>query len=610
MKLRQSSLDIYAFTGKYRDQLEGSFIKKVFQVSRNEFLLQVYRSDLKRRDLYLSLSKGIAYYSPPHPDQASQLSIILRKNLSERRIMAVQQINFDRIVKITLSTGQELILEMFREGNLIITDGNVITFALNQREWKNRKILVGEVYRPPGETDPLSFDADAFRETVKKSKASLVQTLATRMNLGGETSEELLHRAEIDKDTPASGFEDYEILLSTFRELLQESLQGKAYYYHDALTLSPVVLNHISAHPDRIFEDLNDGIAFYFDNYPEGEKELTPLERRLESQKRTIEEYNAKAEKLQRCGTVVISNLRTIQSILDETKENEREIKAGTVLRSSSAEVVAFDAGKKTVTVSFMEEQIPLSYETRATENANSLFQESKDLKAKASAAGNAVEDTIKSMSFREEKPKKKKRTKHWFEIYHWFFSSEGFLVVSGKDRKTNEKVVKKHMKEGDLYVHADMYGAPSTVIKSEGDRKPGEQTIREACIFAVAQSRAWSAGIASGSAYWVYPEQVSKTPESGEYVSTGSWIVRGKRNYLFDLPLELVIEVIEYSSDTIPMIHPPFESGEQEGKQIRIRPGNIKRTGIVKEIAEMLEVPADDVDPLLPPGGSVVVQQ
>ncbi len=608
MKLRQSSLDIYAFTEKYRDELEGSFIKKVFQVSKNEFLIQVYRSDLKRRDLFLSLSKGIAFYSTTRPDQASQLSIVLRKNLSERRIVSVKQINFDRIVKIGLSTGQELILEMFREGNLIITDGTSITFAMNQREWKNRKILVGEPYKPPGETDPLSFDADSFRDTVKRSKASLVQTLATRINLGGETAEEVLYRAGIDKDLPASEFQDFDALLETFREVLEEAGQGRAYYYHDDLTLSPVLLKHLPGEPDRVFDDLNDGFAYYFDNYPEGEKELSPLERRLESQKRTIEQYNSRAEVLQRCGSIVISNLKAFQNMLDEAKNMERELREGSMIHGGSVQVTAFDAGKKNLRIMYGDEEIPLSYSDKATENANSLFQEAKELRSKAASAESAVNDTIRSMRFEEKKPKRKKRTKYWFEIYHWFFSSEGFLVVSGKDRKTNEKVVKKHMKDNDIYVHADLYGAPSTVIKSEDGKKPGEQTIREACLFAVAHSRAWSAGVGSGSAYWVYPEQVSKTPESGEYVSTGSWIVRGKRNYLFDLPLELEIGMIEYSGIEIPMIHPVFEGVEQAGKRVRIKPGNVKRATSVKEIAEMLDVETDEIDPLLPPGGSIIV--
>jgi hypothetical protein len=40
--------------------------------------------------------------------------------------------------------------------------------------------------------------------------------------------------------------------------------------------------------------------------------------------------------------------------------------------------------------------------------------------------------------------------------------------------------------------------------------------------------------------AYWVWGDQVSKTPESGEYLPTGSFMVRGKKNFLQPNKLEL----------------------------------------------------------------------
>lgn len=84
-------------------------------------------------------------------------------------------------------------------------------------------------------------------------------------------------------------------------------------------------------------------------------------------------------------------------------------------------------------------------------------------------------------------------------------------------------------MGEKDIYIHADMYGAPSTVIRNEDNAEITEEEITEAAAFAVSFSRAWQNGLTSGSAYWVSPLQVSKTPESGQYVRKGSWIVRGK---------------------------------------------------------------------------------
>ena len=86
-----------------------------------------------------------------------------------------------------------------------------------------------------------------------------------------------------------------------------------------------------------------------------------------------------------------------------------------------------------------------------------------------------------------------------WFESYRWFRTSEGFLVLGGRDAATNEKLVKKQLEDEDRYIHADIHGAPSIVIKAEG--KPiTDRAIEEACAFAVG-TRRWPARTNSSSA-------------------------------------------------------------------------------------------------------------
>lgn len=196
---------------------------------------------------------------------------------------------------------------------------------------------------------------------------------------------------------------------------------------------------------------------------------------------------------------------------------------------------------------------------------------------------------------------------KYWFESYHWFTTSSGNMVMAGRDAKTNEKLVKKHMSDDDIYVHADLYGAPSTIIKHEGIDIT-EDSIKEACIFSTSLSRAWPAGIGSATAYWVYPSQVSKTPESGEFVSKGSWIVRGKRNYVLNLPLELKISLIDYKGNTIPMIS-PAETKTESQKWVIIKPGNEKRSTAAEKVAKILGIEKSEIESILPPGGSIIVE-
>ncbi|XP_010914660.1 uncharacterized protein [Elaeis guineensis] len=129
-------------------------------------------------------------------------------------------------------------------------------------------------------------------------------------------------------------------------------------------------------------------------------------------------------------------------------------------------------------------------------------------------------------------------RKVHWFEKFNWFISSENYLVISGRDAQQNEMIVKRYMSKGDLYVHADLHGASSTVIKNHKPDSPiSPLTLNQAGCFTVCHSQAWDSKVVT-SAWWVYPHQVSKTAPTGEYLTVGSFMIRGKKNFLPPHPL------------------------------------------------------------------------
>lgn len=49
-----------------------------------------------------------------------------------------------------------------------------------------------------------------------------------------------------------------------------------------------------------------------------------------------------------------------------------------------------------------------------------------------------------------------------------------------------NEMVVKRHLKPRDVYVHADLHGAASVVIKNPSGKEPPPKTLHEAGIMAL----------------------------------------------------------------------------------------------------------------------------
>jgi predicted ribosome quality control (RQC) complex YloA/Tae2 family protein len=133
-------------------------------------------------------------------------------------------------------------------------------------------------------------------------------------------------------------------------------------------------------------------------------------------------------------------------------------------------------------------------------------------------------------------------RKQMWFEKFIWFVSSDGYLVLGGRDAQQNEILYKKYLKKGDVYLHADLQGA-ATVVVQNNPRTPDApippSTLSQAGTLAVASSSAWDSK-AGMSAWWVHADQVSKSAPTGEFLPSGSFMVRGKKNFL--PPAQLIL--------------------------------------------------------------------
>lgn len=79
-----------------------------------------------------------------------------------------------------------------------------------------------------------------------------------------------------------------------------------------------------------------------------------------------------------------------------------------------------------------------------------------------------------------------KARKVYWFEKFFWFISSENYLVIAGRDQQQNELIVKRYMKPNDIYVHADIHGATSVVIKNPTGQPVPPKTLNEAGTMAI----------------------------------------------------------------------------------------------------------------------------
>jgi predicted ribosome quality control (RQC) complex YloA/Tae2 family protein len=245
-------------------------------------------------------------------------------------------------------------------------------------------------------------------------------------------------------------------------------------------------------------------------------------------------------------------------------------------------------------------------------QNAAEYFEKAKKAKRKIEGIKKALamfekekeellakkEKAVKEYEMREQEKKKPKREKQWYEKFRWFFSSEGFLCIGGRDSTTNDILVKKHMAPEDIVFHTEMPGSPFFIVKSEG-RKIGEETLNETAQATAVFSRAWKMGIGSARVYWILPEQVSKEANSGEYLGKGSFMINGKRN-ISEPKMEMAVGL---NKEGMIMAGPVNAVVKNCSKYVLLIQGQEKKTDIAKQVKKLIGGELDDIVSVLPAG-------
>lgn len=258
---------------------------------------------------------------------------------------------------------------------------------------------------------------------------------------------------------------------------------------------------------------------------------------------------------------------------------------------------------------------LDIYYNLSAGKNADLKYKQKQKLETKIKGLKEAQEkilfkkNLVKTSPEKKQLTKIKQRDKQWYEKFRWFFTSNNFLVIAGRDAKSNEVVVKKHLEEKDLYFHADTHGAPHVVLKNGVDAKDIDR--QEAAAFAAIFSSAWKNQYFSQEVYSVASDQVTKTPKSGESLGTGAFVIRGSRNYYKKLILELLVS-FDITKKTV--VSGPRTAIEKYPFYFVLKPGTIKKSEACKIIKEKLEtkkiiVNASEIDLFLPTGGFEIIE-
>lgn len=630
MKESLSSLDIAASV-KELQGIVGGHVDKIYQPSHGHLVLAIRTPGEGKSFLHFVVGKWLyrSEDSGEMPTKPSDFAMMLRKRVANARIASVRQQGFDRIAVLSLDKegAYELVLEVFGDGNVILVKDGVIVQPLSSHTWKHRDVRAKKTFAfPPPVPDPAVLTPEGLRRLFSDSNTDLVRTLATKLNMGGRYSEEVCARSGLDKRMAARDLSEpmasrvLEVVAGLRSEIDASSTGSIVLKEGIPEDVVPTRLRIYDGLVHEDFESFSSAVASYSKRLPqkapekdrESVLELDRLKRKLAQQEAAVTKLQDAARESQLLGDFLFAHYAEVADLLNKAKAV-----AETGGLESLPGYISFDRKDSVLRTAVASVTLTLDIEKDVEANARRYYEEAKRSRKKLEGVLSALADAkaeIDKMLKDGEKAKAPKGVSHeptkrfWFERFRWFVSSEGAIVLGGKDAKSNDMLVKKHLSPGDRYAHADMHGAPSVVVKmKEGIT---ERTLHEACEFAVATSKAWNAKIGSAAGYWVLPEQVSKTPQSGEYLAKGAFVIRGKRNYSDKLEIKLGVGEIEFEGARKVMCAP--ESAVRAGcrRFVVIRPGEIDKNEFAKKLADVFEVPIEEIQSILPPGEIQVVEQ
>lgn len=647
-----SNVDIYAISDELNNLLSGARVDKSFQPTNDIVVMRFHVPGTGRVDLVMQCGSRIhtSQYPLENPTTPPSFPMLLRKRIKGAHVESIKQHNFDRVVEIKVKKDKyyTIIVELFDKGNIILLDDeNNIIQPLKRKQLSSRDISSKREYRFPEERgiNPIAVDEDGLKELFKNTEMDVVRTLAMN-GLGSLYAEEIIQRAneniEIGKNTPASQLADKQIIeiYKSFRELFDNLRQGlikpQIVKQDSKEDVVPLELIKYDSFEKNYFDNFNEACDEFYSKKVNStikdvkeaawNKKVKKFEKRLNLQQETLDNFTKTIEESQNKGEVIYSNYSTIENIINVVNsarsKNYSFKEIGKILKDAKKdgmdEAQIYESIDKlgVLTLNIAEKSLIIDPKLTIPENAEVYYEKAKKAKRKSKGALIAIENTKKQLEDIKSKkdiamehvavPKKRvKKNLKWYEKLRWFISSDNILVVGGRDANSNEMVVKKYLEPNDIYLHADIHGASSTAIKLNGSEL-NDNILKESGEFAASFSSAWSMGFTSQDVFWVHPDQVTKTPEAGEFLAKGSFVIRGHRNYIRSARLKLAIGIVDYEGKRI--MAGPVEALETHcDNYVVLKPGFTKKEAIAKKILNKINendlLTLDDIIRVLPSG-------
>ena len=611
-------------------RIEDYYVSNIYGITKNSLLFKFHHPE--KPDILLMLSTFGIWMTKVKIEQIEPNKLLrrLRSDLLRFKLKEIKQVGTERIVYLTFSYFDKefvVIAELFGDGNIIICNSEMKILAmLHSVDVRHRQLRVGSQYIPPPQNnfDVLGMTEKDF-EDVQSTPTPVAKWVGKTLGLPRKYAEEITRLAKVEskKKGEETTNEEVKQLFNFATQIINDVVSGKhdpEIVRNDEIDVNPVSIKGENCEKISNFMDGLD-IVFTESILSKGktvqggsfDKKISELETKLDEQTKAVKTVTEKSQSIADVANSLLESLSQGTSTMDDPK-------IITLLKNKNSEIVK-EKGISYIKID--DAKIKVNLNSSLPTIASKLFNESKKQKSAIGAIQKLIKKTEKELEKTIEEGENAKqvvtysevRKKNWFERYRWFFTSDGFLVVGGRDSSSNSAVIRKHLEKDDKVFHGEIYGSPFFLLKDDGSSM--SSSLNEVAHATVCFSRAWKESMYGTNAYWVNPDQVKKGAPSGQSMGKGSFLIEGQRNFVKISTLKLCVAIVEYEGTHLLTCGPPALK-ENCVSYVMIEPTGMEMVDVAKkirfELISMNETIAksfsvDDYVRVLPSGPSRIIE-
>lgn len=628
-----SGIELRYLVDKITEQVQDYYVSNIYGITKDSILFKLHHTE--KSDLFMMISTSGVWLTAVKIDQMEPNRLLkrLRSDLLRLKLKKIEQIGAERIAYFTFEGfGKEFVLigEFFGDGNILLCNNEMKILALQHSiDVRHRKLGVGlEYVQPPSNSIDIFNLKESDFDDLKTTDLVAAKWFGRTLGLPKKYVEAVFEIAGIDGKRIGNLLSDEEIkiIFETVKKIVSDIVSGN----HDVVIVRNERIEVLPLKLGKLEGDVTPANSFiegldtvFTENIIEkgksvqssgSDKKIRELQMQISEQEKAIETVKERSKNITDVANSLFEMVsRGIISITDNA--------AGEILANHNAKLVN-EKGIPLIVI--QDEKIKINTESSLQSIASVLFNEAKKQSAAISSIQAIKEKTEKKLEKFQSKTESEKdliivseiRKKNWYERYRWFFTTDGYLTIGGRDAASNSAVVRKHLDKNDKIFHGDIFGSPFFILKDAQDAP--DTSMNEIAHATVCFSRAWREGMYGVSAYWVHPEQVKKSAPSGEFLPKGSFTIEGQRNFIKSETLRLAVGIMPIDDDYVLTCGPPGPIKKNSICYAIIEPHGLEMVEAAKKIriefSKMFEditrkINIDEFVRALPAGKSQIIE-